>query len=477
MPDSPALTTRYESLAAEVLEQIHAGTFQVGERLPSVRQISRQKGLSVTTVLQAYHLLEDRGAIEARPQSGYYVRAPLPPAPAPQSELTDLPFDPARVRIDDLVMLVVRDTLNPQLIQFGAAVPDPDLLPTARLNRILAQIARRNSRAYNTAGLPEGTLELRTQVARRAFLAGCSLAPDEIVITSGCTEALHLALRAVCKPGDLVAVESPTYFGILQILQAQGLRALEIPTRPDTGISLSALRFAIENHPVKAAVVMTNFSNPLGSCMTPDRKRDLVEMLSAAGIPLVENDIYGELAFSGQHPGVAKTYDRTGLVLLTSSFSKDISPSYRIGWLAPGRFKNDVISLKMATSMATAILPQLAIAEFLESGSYDHHLRRIRRAYAQKVGQMAHAVVRSFPEGTLVTNPQGGFVLWVQLPERVDSLDLFRRAVQAGITLAPGYLFSATPKYRNYIRLNAAYWSFSAERVLRRLGELAAETA
>ena len=378
------------------------------------------------------------------------------------------------MRIDDLVMLVVRDTLNPDLIQFGAALPDPDLLPTAKLNTILAKIARRNTRAYNTVGLPEGTLELRTQVARRAFLAGCALAPDEIVITSGCTEALHLALRAVCKPGDLVAIESPTYFGILQVLQSLGLRALEIPTHPDTGISLSALRFAIDNHPVKAAVVMTNFNNPLGSCMPAENKRALVEMLAAAEIPLIEDDIYGELSFTGQHPGVAKTYDRKGLVLLTSSFSKDISPSYRIGWIAPGRFKDAVVRLKMATSLGTVILPQLAIAEFLESGSYDLHLRKIRRAYAQKVSQMAHAVVRTFPEGTLVTNPQGGFVLWVQMPERVDSLDLFRRAVQAGITLAPGYIFSATPKYRNFIRLNAAYWSFSAERVLRQLGELVA---
>jgi DNA-binding transcriptional MocR family regulator len=437
-----------------------------------VRQISRQKSLSVTTILQAYHLLEDRGAIEARPQSGYYVRVPLPPTPAPQPGLAELPFDPARVRIDDLVMRVVRDSHNPDLMQFGAALPSPELLPTAKLNRNLAKIARRTNQVLNTVGLPEGTPELRAQVARRAFLAGCSLAPDEIVITSGCTEALHLALRAVCKPGELVAVESPTYFGILQVLQSLSLRALEIPTHPDTGISLGALRFAIENHPVKAAVVMTNFNNPLGSCMPPENKRELVAMLAAAEIPLVEDDIYGELSFSGQHPGMAKTYDRKGLVLLTSSFTKDISPSYRIGWIAPGRFKDAVVRQKMATSLGTAILPQLAIAEFLESGSYDHHLRTIRRAYAQKVSQMAHAVVRAFPDGTLVTNPQGGFVLWVQLPGNVDSLELYRRAVQAGITLAPGYLFSATPRYRNYIRLTAAYWSFSAERALVRLGQL-----
>ena len=469
--------TLYEQLADEIDGQIQAGTFECGDRLPSVRQVSQQKGLSVTTVLQAYHLLEDRGRIEARPQSGYYVRVPLPPTPAPQPQITGQPFDPARVRIDDLVMRVMRDTLNQNLVQFGAALPSPELLPPNRLNRILSRLARDNNPIFYTSGQPEGTLELRTQVARRAFMLGCPLAPDEVVITSGCTEALYLALSAVCTAGDLVAIESPTYFGILQVLQSLGLRALEIPTHPTTGISLEALRFAIENHPVKAAVVMSNFGNPLGSLMPPENKRQLVHMLAAADIPLVEDDIYGELPFSGQHPGVAKSYDEKGLVLLASSFCKDISPSFRIGWIAPGRFKDSVLRQKMATSMSTAVLPQLAIAEFLESGGYDHHLRTIRRAYAQKVSQMAHALVRYFPEGTLVTNPQGGFVLWVQMPPKVDSLALYHQALEAGITLAPGYLFSATPKYRNYIRLTAAYWSFTADRALQRLGELVKQMA
>jgi DNA-binding transcriptional MocR family regulator len=217
---------------------------------------------------------------------------------------------------------------------------------------------------------------------------------------------------------------------------------------------------------------MTNFNNPLGSCMPPEHKRELVELLAGHDIALVENDIYGELSFSGQHPGVARSFDRKGLVLLCSSFSKDISPSYRIGWIAPGRFKDEVIRLKMATSLSTASLPQLAIAEFLESGGYDHHLRKIRRAYALKVSQMAHAVVRYFPEGAYVTSPAGGFVLWVKLPGETDSLAFYRRAVQAGITLAPGYIFSATPKYKNYIRLNAAYMSFAGERALQKLGGL-----
>jgi len=465
--------TLYETLADELHHLIQAGTLRPGDRLPSVRRMGQQKGLSLTTVLQAYRLLEDRGMIEARPQSGYYVRltvAPLPVLPEPLSPPV-LP-DPEHVQVDELVMRVVRDAMRPGLVQFGAALPAPELLPTTRINRILARVARESANTTQMAGLPEGMLELRTQVARRALDLGCALEPDEFVITNGCAEAIYLALQVTCRPGDLVAVESPTYFGILQALEAQGLRALEIPTHARDGISLDALSFALENHPIRAVVAITNYSNPLGCCMPEENKRALTELLARFQVPLIEDDIYGELAFNGLRPGVAKQYDQKGLVLLCSSFSKDISPSYRVGWIAPGRYRARVEQLKMASNIATAILPQLAIARFLESGGYDRHLRTIRRAYSQKVSQMVQAVLRYFPEGTRVSSPAGGFVVWVQLPGEVDSLALYQRALAAGITLAPGYIFSATPKYRSFIRLNAAYMSFAGERALARLGEM-----
>jgi DNA-binding transcriptional MocR family regulator len=466
----------YEQLAGEIARQIEQGTFRAAGRIPSVRQMSQQRGLSVTTVLQAYHLLEDRLVIEARPQSGYFVRPrpvavmrePEAPAPTPGS---------ATVDIEDLVTMVHRDMANPSLLQFGAAVPDPNLLPTDKLNRLLATIARRERVPQSCAGLPEGTVELRVQVARRAFASGCSLSPDDIVVTSGCTEALSLALRAVSRPGDLVAIESPTYFGMLQILQSQGLQALEIPTHHRTGISLEALRFALDHHRVSAVMVMPNFQNPLGSTMPDENKRALVEMLAEREIPLIEDDLFGELYFSGQRPKAAKAYDRKGGVILCSSFSKDLSPSYRVGWAVPGRFKTRFERLKSATNVSTATLPQLAIAQFIANGGYDHLLRRIRRAYAAKVAAMSAAVSRYFPAGTLMNPPDGGFVLWVQLPESVDSLDLYRMALKAGITIAPGHIFSTTLRYRNFIRLNAAYMSDDNAVALRRLAELAGRVA
>ncbi len=466
----------YERLAKELAQQIQVGTFSPGERVPSVRQISQQRRLSVTTVLQAYRLLENQGMIEARPQTGYFVQA-RPVSLLPEPETSAPPADPTQVSTAELTMMVLRDALDPRLAQFGAAIPDPDLLPTSNLNRILASLARCPDIPQNVCGVPEGRKELRTVIARQTFTAGCHLTPDDIIITAGCMEAVSLSLRVVCQPGDLVAIESPTYYGMLQALQSQGLRALEIPTHHRQGISLDALRFAIAHHPVRACLLLPNFSNPLGSCMPDDNKKELVELLADHDIPLIEDDIHGELYYEGRRPQVAKAYDRKGLVLMCSSFSKDISPSYRVGWIAPGRFLAQVKQLKMATNVGTAILPQLAIAKFIASGSYERHLRKIRRAYAHKVNGMAQAVMRCFPEGTRVTTPAGGFVLWVQMPESVDSLVLYKRALKARITLAPGYMFSATTQYRNFIRLNAAYWSHQAEGALQRLGELVSQLA
>ncbi len=465
----------YERIAREIAEMAENGTFHTGDRIPSVRETSRLKKVSVTTVLEAYRLLEDRGLIEVRPQSGYYIAAKSSGGlPEPEEASAQ---DPSPVTVQSMVMQVHKDALDPALVQFGAALPNPDLLPTAKLGRILAGLAKRNDYRQNVCGSPVGCEELRLQIAKHLVSSGTRVSPDEIIITAGCLEAVSLSLRAVCSPGDTVAVEAPSYFGVLHALESQGLKALEIPTHPVTGLSLDALRFAAEHRRISACFVMTNFSNPLGSLMPDENKEQLAEFLASKGIPLIEDDIHGELGFSEPRPSTAKAFDRSGGVLLCSSFSKDLSPSYRIGWVVPGRRFQDVEKLKMATNVCTPILAQLAIAEFLENGGYARHLRKIRRAYAEKTSRMAQTVLRSFPEGSRVSSPQGGFVLWVRLPEEVDSLVLYHKALGQGITLVPGYLFSAGDKYRNFIRLNAAYWSEKTDEAVRKLGGLAKSLA
>jgi DNA-binding transcriptional MocR family regulator len=464
----------YEQVAAEMAELIRMGTFRPGERLPSVRQLSRQRKISITTVIQAYLLLENQELIETRPQSGYYVRAKLRDM-LPEPEISAPLQDPTLVSVRELVMMVLKDSTNPNLIQLGAAIPNTDLAIPLKLNRIMAGLPRQIKNHYNVYDIPPGNEALRIQIAKRLVGIGCNVTQADVVTTSGCLEAFTLSLRAVCNPGDTVAIESPMYFGVLQVLESLKLKALEIPTHPREGISLSALRFAIEHNSIQACLVLSNFNNPLGSCIPDENKQQIVELLARHEIPLIEGDVCGELYFSGPRPGVCKSYDRKGLVLLCSSFSKDLVPGYRVGWVAPGRFKATIEWLKYTTNVATATLPQVAIAKFLESGGYEHHLRSIRRLYAGFMSQLSQAVMRYFPEGTRITRPNGGIVLWVQMPDYVDSLELYKQALKADITLAPGYIFSATEQYRNFIRLNAAWWSYEAEGGMRLLGELVKE--
>ncbi len=464
----------YEQVASELAELVRQGTFRPGERIPSVRQLSRQRKISITTVLQAYMLLEDQGLIETRPQSGYYVRDKLPQQ-LPEPEMSTPVQDPTLVSVRELVMMVLKDSTNPDLIQLGAAIPNTELVIPTRLNRIMSSLSKQPPHEYLDYDIPPGNEALRIQIAQRAVGIGCNITQADIVTTAGCMEAFMLSLRAVCKPGDTVAIESPMYFGILQVLESLALRALEIPTHPRDGISLSALRFAIDHNPIHACLILPNFNNPLGSCIPDDNKKELVTLLGQHDIPLIEGDASGELYFSGVRPGVCKAYDRRGLVLLCSSFSKDLAPGYRVGWVVPGRFKATIEWLKYTTSIATGTIPQIAIAKFLESGGYDHHLRSIRRLYSGFMTQLSQAVMRYFPAGTRVTHPNGGFVLWVQLPDYADSLELYKQALQAGITLAPGYIFSATHQYKNFLRLNAAWWSYETDRAMRRLGELVEE--
>ena len=463
---------RYEQFAQALEGLIRSGTFPMGTRLPSIREAIAQHGVSFSTVLQAYRRLEDRGVIEARPQSGYYVKL-RPSKTVEEPEFTPLQGDPTSVSIDEVTSRLSHDTLNLDFAQFGAALPDPALLPTAKLNRILAQLAREDKFSRVTSGFL-GQDDLRARIAQRAFSCGCHLNPGELVVTAGCTEAMSLCLQAVCSPGDLVAIESPTYFGIILALEALHLRALEIPSHPRTGMSLAALKFALDNHPVKAVMAIPNFGNPTGSLMSDADKGDLVEFLAHRGIPLIENDINGELYFSEHRPRPAKAFDRDGTVLLCSSFSKDISAWFRIGWVAPGRFFREVQSKKYAMTGRASLLAQAAIARFLESGGYDALLRKIRNAYAQKASFMAQAICSHFPPGTRVIEPAGGFVMWVQLPGKLDSLELYREAQKAFITIAPGYIFSPTHKFNDFIRLNTACWSDRAEQDLARLGKVIA---
>ena len=462
----------YEQVALRISELIEHGTLRPGERVPSVRRCSEQQSVSIATVMQAYRLLENRGLIEARPQSGYYVRMKRWSAP-PEPAMTKPPPRAVNVRGSDLILQVLKAGVNPELVRLGTTLPSPETIPMLELGRALGAVGRRAPVMANSCDPPPGNKALRVQIARRAMEAGATLAPDDIITTIGCTEALNLALRAVAKPGDVIAIESPTFFGILQIIESLGMRVCEIPTYPREGICLDELAERLKCCRVKACIFTLNYSNPLGSCMPDEKKKQLVKMLSEREIPLIEDDIYGNITFGANRPKVAKAFDEDGWVLLCDSFSKTLSPGYRVGYVAPGRFKAKVEFLKFVNTGATPALPQMAFAEFLQNGGYDHHLRKIRRLYACQMQRMTETVTRYFPEGTKVTRPEGGMCLWVELPGAVDSLDVYHKALAERITIAPGVLFSAKQKYRNFIRLNCGNpWSETIEKAVAKLGQI-----
>jgi DNA-binding transcriptional MocR family regulator len=453
------------------------GVLRAGDRLPSIRSFSRQQGVSISTVLEAYMWLENRGAIEARPKSGFFVRVPFAKA-VPEPRFRTLEPRPAAFSAGDIVDEVLRLANNPTSIPLGSALPDPELLPNRKLNQILRTIVRQNPSHSAGYAFPPGVESLRRQIARRSLSYGCNLSPSEILVTSGAMEALNLALRAVARAGDAIAVESPTYFGVLGAIESLGMRTVEVPTHPHDGMSLELLESAIRKHRVKACVSMTNGHNPLGYVLSDDYKARLADLTSRHDVALIEDNLYGDLAFGTRQPKAAKAFDPKGNVLLCASFSKVLAPGYRVGWIHAGRYQREVERLKFINTVATATLPQLVIGEFLESGGFDRYVARLRIAFAEQVRIHSQAVAKYFPEGTRITRPEAGYLLWVELPQNVNALKLFRAALAANISMVPGTIFSTTGRFGNCVRISCGYrWSDAIDRALLTLGRACDEIA
>jgi DNA-binding transcriptional MocR family regulator len=468
----------YETLAGDIEALIANGVMLEGEKIPSVRQTSQHHNLSITTVIHAYVLLESKGIIESRPQSGYFVRHRTPrPAPPPAHAAPPIALS-SEVDVSRLVLSTLRSIGTDGAIPLGSPYADPSLFPWARITQYANAIARRHQHWNVINDLPPGNPQLIRQIARRHMENGLPVDPNEIIVTVGATEAINLCLQAVARPGDTIAVESPTFYAMLHAIERLGMRAIEVPTDPHFGIDIAALAGIIGKQPIAACMVMPNFQNPLGFQMSDERKRELVELLTRHDIPVIENDVYNELYFGDSHPSSLKSYDTKGLVLHCNSFSKSLTAAYRIGWALPGRYTAQVEKLKFLNTLTTASLPQMAIAEYLQNDGYDHHLRKVRKAYAQQANIMASTVRRFFPAGTNVSQPMGGYVLWVELPANVEAMKLYARALDEGITIGPGNMFSARGSFNNFIRLNYSYpWSAQIEAAVKRLGRLVAELA
>ncbi|AHZ77813.1 transcriptional regulator [Pseudomonas putida] len=444
---------RYERFADDIAELIRSGVLGPGQRVPSVRYASQTHGVSPSTVFQAYYLLERRGLIRARPRSGYFVNAHAPrqfsepQALQPVSESTD-------VDVSALVFSILDSIKDPNTVPFGSAFPSPELFPLQRLSRSLASASRSMDPRMVVTDLSPGNPQLRRQIALRYMVGGLMLPMEELLITNGALEALNLCLQAVTQPGDLVAIEAPAFYACLQVLERLKLKAVEIPVHPREGMDLGVLAQTLEKHPVKAVWCMTNFQNPVGASMPEAKKQALVELLARHQVPLIEDDVYAELYYAQQAPKPAKAFDTQGLVMHCGSFAKSLAPGYRIGWVAAGRFAQKIERLKLMTSLCASMPAQAAIADYLQHGGYDRHLRKLRYALEGQQANMLAAIARHFPAQTRVSQPSGGYFLWLELPEQMDALKLFHMALAQGISIAPGPIFSPTRRFGNCIRLN-----------------------
>jgi DNA-binding transcriptional MocR family regulator len=470
VPPRPPLN---EAISDHLARQISTGALKPGNRVPSVRLLSRRFKVSTNTVLHAFARLEALALVEARPRSGYYVRFRSSDAlPAPRPGHSRGPAVP--LALGERLPGFFRAMRQPGIVPLGAAAPGVELLPAQRLGRLLAKVARvRGASLLGYDPLP-GLPVLRRQIARRLAALGASVSEAGVVTTVGAIEAIALALRAVTKPGDAVLVESPGYFGVLQLLRAQGLQAVEVPCTSEHGLDVELAERAMKRERVSAVVVVPTFSNPLGSLMPLDAKRALVSACAAREVPLIESDVYGELPFEGERPLPLVAFDRDGGVLHCSSFSKVLAPGFRCGWICPGRFQPEVEEAKFTQTVATPAVLQAALAELLFEGGYDRHLRALRRALKEQVQKAREALASSFPAGTRVSDPRGGFLLWVELPRgAVDAIELQRRALEHGISIAPGPLFSARDGFSRCFRLSCGHpWSPAFDRAVATLGRL-----
>jgi DNA-binding transcriptional MocR family regulator len=462
----------YERVARLVESQISTGALRSNERIPSVRSMSRAAKVSVSTVVQAYLHLENIGLIEARPQSGFYVKVPdtsVLPQPRPQVARARRPASVATEVLD-----ACREAMGrTDVIQFNGAFTSPSLYPTQRLNNLVREVLR--DRPFNAGEfiMPPGDAELRRQIAKRLAFAGAAVDPSHVVITSGTMDAITLSLKVVCKPGDTVLVESPTYFGLLQAIEHLNLKVVEVPNRPASGIDVDAVRSVARSTRLAAAVLMPNFNNPSGSLTPDDAKREIVQLLTGQEVPVIEDDIYGDLNYGSARPTSMCAFDEAGLVISCSSVSKTIALGYRIGWAVSPQFHTEIARAKFSSSIACPTLQQLVLARYYASGGYDRYLRRVRAMLAANSQHMIDSISRYFPPGTRVTRPNGGVVVWVELPRNVDGAELFRTALASRIGVAPGMLFSAKGGYRNYIRMSCGLpWTGTIERAIEKLGRL-----
>ncbi|MHC8316050.1 aminotransferase-like domain-containing protein [Pseudomonas sp. LB3P31] len=462
----------YRQLANHYLDAIRSGTLKTGERFPSIRLMMEKHAVSLSTAVQVCRELEGQGVLEARPRSGNYIRQPdCLPQPMPKA----VPDADVYVGIHQQVSAVLKASQRATIkVNFASPYCAPELYPLKILQNHMAKALRQDQQLLGRTGPTSGNLALRTILARRALTSKTQLSAEQIVITNGASEALNLALRAVTQPGDTVAVESPTFHGLLQILESLNLQVREVPATAHCGINLIALEQLLRGpERIHAVIVMPNLQNPLGSIMPDSHKARLVQLCAERGAVLIEDDTYGDLVDTEQPQSTLKHWDRSDNLIYCASLNKTLAPGMRLGWISAGRWHDRVEMLKHSQSRGCEVLSQLAVGAFMKTPSYERYLRRLRKTLTQQRQQISAAILRHFPQGTRVTEPRGGTLLWVELPFGYSAMRLFHEGLKVGIQILPGDIFSNGAGFGHCLRVGCgAPFSLRVEEALATLGQL-----
>lgn len=444
---------KYEKIIDYIQSAINKGVLKFNGKLPSLRKISTEFDCAISVAMQAYTELEVRGRIYAVEKSGFFVSEQSKHnIPSPQKEKHKLESEISKS--NNLTKMVIDLSINKSVVNFGAGVPDQAILPINRLKKSFIKISKEQPQLLSQYSCVNGFEKLRQELAYLMLNKGVNVSSEELIITNGCSEAVAIAIKAVTSAGDTIAIESPVFFGIINILEQLERKVIELPTSPDKGIDLVTLEQLIKNKKVSACIITATFQNPLGHIMPQASKRKLVDLAARYNIPIIEDDLYGECSFNNKNYHPLKYYDYADIVLYCSSFSKTLSPGSRIGWLIPSQYKLQCESIKIAETFGGPVIVQAAMADFLHENGYEYHIKRLRKFISVQTHQVKQFILKYFPSDIKVTNPQGGYFLWIELNKNINTMELFHEAIKNNISIIPGPVFSTSNKYNNCFRIS-----------------------
>lgn len=443
--DRAARMALYQQIAEQLKAHISDGRLPAGARLPTVRQLASDLGVTRLTVQNAYTELQSAGWVESTVGRGTYVSPNVNGHSFGRGMVT--PMTPDGV-INDI--LQVNQIVG--LRSMASASPDPRLFPADEFWSTLADL-QSDAASMVTYTSSQGDPQLRIEISRDLLERGIDVTPDQLLVTAGVTQALALISRTLAQPGDRILVEQPTYLGLLHTLKLHGVEAVGVPIDQE-GPILAEVEKAIVQHRPRFFYVVPTFQNPTGHNMSLARREALLALAADYGLILVEDDIYGRLAYDAPSPPTLYQLDRHNLVLYVSSYSKVLMPGLRLGFVAaPARWADRLLSLRRATDLCSPTLLQRALALFLHNGGLRRHLRKTLPIYRERRNTIVAALQRSLPPGVAWTPPTGGFCVWLTMPSYHPFADLEQAALRQGWAVTPGEVFLAEPAAQKSLRL------------------------